>query len=126
MARTVGGERLGTFYQIITLTGPSGRALSFEGLVDTGAHFSVVPAATLRELGVRPIGRIPVRFADGQTQEWEFSQVDAELLDMRRPVLVFFGEEGAPILIGAHTLEALLLDVDVVEQRLVPKEALLM
>jgi predicted aspartyl protease len=126
VTRTVDGRPLGTFYQTITFTGPSGRALSFEGMVDTGAHFSVVPASALRQLGVSPIGRIPVRFADGQTQEWEFGQVEAELLDMRRPILVFFGAEGGPVLIGAHTLEAFLLDVDLVTQRLVPKEALLM
>jgi predicted aspartyl protease len=98
MASTFGGERLGTFYQTIRLTGPNGRTLSFEGLVDTGAHFSVVPASTLRELGVRPIGRIPVRSPDNQTQEWEFGQVDAETMEVQRPVLVFFGEEEAPYL----------------------------
>jgi predicted aspartyl protease len=124
MARTFGGQRLGTFYQTITLTGPNGRALSFEGLVDTGAHFSVVPASTLRELGVRPIGRIRCASLMAKPKSGN-GQVDAELIAMHRPVPVFF-DDGAPVLIGAHTVEAFLLENDVGEQRLVPKEPLLM
>jgi predicted aspartyl protease len=34
--------------------------------------------------------------------------------------LVVFGEDGAPALLGAYTLEGLALAVDPVEQRLVP------
>jgi predicted aspartyl protease len=94
--------------------------------VDSGAHFSAAPASVLRSLGVSPIGRIPVRFADGSTQEWEFGEAQAELLGMQRPILIFFGPENSPMLIGAHALETFLLDVDLVQKRLVPKEALMM
>ena len=37
-----------------------------------------------------------------------------------------FASEDTPALIGAHTLEAFLLVVNPVDQRLIPKEALLM
>jgi len=88
--------------------------------------FSVVPASILRELGVAPIDSIPVRFASGQTNRLLLGEVIAELQDVRRPILCLFGSENAPALIGAHTLEAFLMTVDMVEQKLVPKEALLM
>ena len=43
-----------------------------------------------------------------------------------RPDTLLLGSSDAPPLIGAHMLEALLLTVDPVEEKLVPKEALLM
>ena len=39
--------------------------------------------------------------------------------------LVVFGEENAPPLLGAYTLEGLALAVDPVEQRLVPTHVIL-
>ncbi len=117
---------MGTFSQEITLRGPGGESVTLDGIVDTGAMFSVVPASTLRRLGVQALRRVPVRFASGDLQRWQMGEVEAELLATTSPILVFFGADDAPALIGAHTLEAFLLDVDVVEQRLVPKEALLM
>ena len=53
-------------------------------------------------------------------------EVDVELEGERIPILCLFGSEDVLPLIGAHSLEAFLVTVDPVEQRLVPKEALLM
>jgi predicted aspartyl protease len=117
---------VGTFFERITLIGPAGVQETFQGMVDTGAMFTVIPTAVLERLGVRPIDAIPMRFASGQEDRWQLGQVDAELNGHRRPILCLFGSPDAPPLIGAHTLEAFLLMVDPVEQKLVPKEALLM
>ena len=117
---------MGVFYENIMLLGADGSTQSIRGMVDTGAMFTVVPASVLRRLGVQPIRRIPVQFATGEVQQWQLGQVEAELLGQKSPILVFFGAEDAPALIGAHTLEAFLLDVDVVQKKLVPKTALLM
>jgi predicted aspartyl protease len=117
---------VGTFFHAITLVGPNGRSETLEAMVDTGAMFTVVPALILERLGVRPFRTMPVRFANGETQQRQLGQIEAELLGNRMPILVFFGSPNTPALIGAHTLEAFLLTVDVVEKRLVPKEALLM
>ncbi len=95
-------------------------------MIDTGAHFTVVPAVVLRRLGVEPQRRIPVQFADGSRGEWDLGEVDVEMEGQKSPILVLFGEDESTVLVGAHTLEALLLDVDAVEKRLVPKRALLM
>jgi hypothetical protein len=40
--------------------------------------------------------------------------------------IVLFGGEGVPSLLGVYTLEAALLEVDPVGQRLIPTEALLL
>jgi len=116
---------MGTFSHPITLVS-NGVAETLEGLVDTGAMFTVIPASVLERLGVKPFRTLPVRFANGQVEQWQMGQVEAELNGERIPVLCLFGAEDAPPLIGAHTLEAFLLTVDPVEEKLIPKEALLM
>jgi hypothetical protein len=67
-----------------------------------------------------------VQFANGSLGEWDLGEVTVELEGQRSPILVLFGEDDGMVLIGAHALEALLLDADVVEKKLVPKRALLM
>lgn len=117
---------MGTFFEQITLIGPTGAQETVQGMVDTGTMFMVVPAPLLERLGVKPFRSMPVRFATGETQQWPLGQLDAQLDGQRMPILCFFGSSDAPPLIGAHTLEAFLLMVDPVEEKLVPKEALLM
>lgn len=117
---------MGTFFHRITLIGPSGASQTLDAMVDTGAMFTTVPRPVLERLGVRPFDTIPVRFANGQVERWPIGQAEAELDGKRRPILCLFGSPDAPPLIGAHTLEAFLLNVDPVEHKLVPKEALLM
>ena len=117
---------MGTFFHTITLVGPAGLSETVNGMVDTGAMFTVIPTPLLERLGVQPFRTMPVRFANGQVQEWQMGHLDAQLDGQRMPILCLFGSPDAPPLIGAHTLEAFLLMVDPVEQKLVPKEALLM
>jgi predicted aspartyl protease len=117
---------MGTFFHSIRLIGPSGTTETLEALVDTGAMFTTIPAPILERLGVRAFRTMPVRFANGQIDEWRLGQVDAELVGVRMPILCLFGSSDAPPLIGAHALEAFLLTVDPAEEKLVPKEAYLM
>ena len=117
---------MGTFFHTIRLIGASGEAETVEALVDTGAMFTTIPVPILERLGVRSFDTVPVRFANGDIEQWPIGQLDAELGGRRRPILCLFGSSDAPPLIGAHTLEAFLLTVDPMEQKLVPKEAYLM
>ena len=118
---------MGTFTHTITLISASGETReTVEVLVDTGAMFSVIPTSTLEWLGIRPFRTMPVRFANGGVQQWSLGQMEVELDGQCAPILCFFGLSDAPPLIGAHMLEALLLTVDPVEEKLVPEEALLM
>jgi len=118
---------MGTFTHPMTLFAEAGdKSETLEGLVDTGAMFTTVPAPILEELGVEPIDTVPIRFANGSVERWRLGEVKAQIDGRRRPILCLFGPTEAPPLIGAHTLEAFLLTVDPVEKKLVPKEALLM
>ena len=118
---------MGTFTQTITLISASGDVRErVEALVDTGAVFTVVPTPTLERIGITPFRTLPVRFANGQVEQWPLGHIEAELDGRRRPIHCLFGSSDAPPLIGAHTLGAFLMTVDPVEQKLVPKEAYLM
>jgi len=116
---------MGTFFHPITLIARSGATETLQAMVDTGAIFTTIPAPVLERLAVTPFDTIPVRFANGQVEHWRMGQVEVELDGRRRPILCLFGSPDAPPLIGAHTLEAFLLTVDPIEQKLVPKEAYL-
>lgn len=120
------GSAVGTFFHSITLIGPVGATETLDALVDTGAAFTTMPAPVLERLGVRPHRRVRLRIANGATVEWDLGRVTVELEGIQEEVLCLFGAPDAPPLIGAHPLEAFLLAVDPLEQRLAPREASLM
>lgn len=116
---------MGTFSHPITLIGAlEAQSETLVALVDTGATFTSAPEATLERLGIRRQNLIRLRLANGEVVEHEIGEVVAEMDGVRRTIICISGPEGAQPLIGAHTLEAFLLAVDPVEQRLVPSEAL--
>ena len=116
---------MGTFAHPITLLASSGsESETLTALVDTGATFTSAPALTLERLGVTPQSQIRLRLADGSVVEQEIGEVIAEMDGVERTIICVFSPEDSQPLIGAYTLEAFLLAVDPVEQRLVPTEAL--
>ncbi len=117
---------MGTFFHVITLIGPNGQEETLDALVDTGAAFTTVPSRILECLGVDSHRTVRLRLADGKVVEWELGRITAQLNDEREEILVVFGSNDSPALIDAHTLEAFVLGVDPVQQRLVPSEAFLM
>jgi predicted aspartyl protease len=122
---------MGNFTKRITLRGRASNgaeapSVSVGALVDTGALFSSAPADVLDRLGVQAMRSMPVRFADGALKQVPIGEVEAEIDGQRMPILCFFGAKDVPPLLGAHALEAFLLVVDPVEQKLVPCEAFLM
>ncbi len=116
---------MGTFTHPITLIAASGSETeTVEALVDTGATFTSMPSPILERLGVAPVRSIRLGLANGEIVERSMGEVLAQLDGERSTIWCVFSPPAAPALIGAHTLEAFLLSVDLVEQRLVPKEAL--
>jgi predicted aspartyl protease len=121
---------MGTFTKQITLRGAASdgaepTAVTLDAL-DTGALFSSAPAEVLERLGATPVRTMPVRFADGELRQVPIGEVGAEIDGQRMRILCFFGAKGVPALLGTHALEAFLLTVDRIEQKLVPREASLM
>ena len=112
---------MGTFKYSIEIGDPEGeRYETVEAVVDTRASYTLVPASVLARAGVRPIRRATFVVADGRRIERNMGQtwirVDGEAVIR----LVIFGDEYEEPLLGADTLEGLLLGVDPVGKRLAP------
>ena len=116
---------MGTFAHEITLLAPTGSGSeTVRALVDTGTTFTSIPRTILERLGVSPQRSVRLRLATGEVVEQQTGEVVVDLHGVRATVICVSGPPDAPPLIGAHTLEAFLMAVDPIEQRLVPIEAL--
>lgn len=119
---TVGGA-VGTFYADFTLWSPDGtHSRTLNGLVDTGASYTMAPASILEGLGVRRADTENFVLADGSRREMSIGLVDMELGGRHRSVYVIFGPEEAKILLGAMALEAFGLAADAKNRKLIPGE----
>ena len=112
---------VGTFKWPLRISSMDGRQVrEIEATVDTGAAYTTLPTSLLRELGVAPVGKRRFLPADGRGIEMDYGEARATVDGESVTTLVVFGEDDAPALLGAYTLEGLALAVDPVEQRLVP------
>ena len=84
-----------------------------EALVGAGATTTVVPGSTLRRLGIIPTRRETFEYAGGGRQvELDMAEAKARVAGRETTTWVIFGEEGTTALLGAYTLEGVLLGVD--------------
>ena len=117
---------MGTFRVSIEVGDLEGRRWeAVEALVDTGASFTVIPASVLRRLGVLPLERWPFELADGRGVEMEIGNARVRADGRTAPTLVVFGDETTEPLLGAHSLQGLLLAPDTINHRLIPVHGLL-
>ena len=96
------------------------QAQDVEATVDTGAAYTTLPGSLLRELGIEPMDKGVFLLADGRRVEMDIGRAWATVDGSSEVTLVVFGEDDAPALMGAYTLEGLRLAVDPIAQRLVP------
>jgi len=114
-----------TFSVRLQLANPTARRFEeVEAVVDAGSTFTAAPRELLDRLDVRPARRQRFRLANGQVVENDVGEALVCLEGLEGTTPVIFGEPGEPVLLGAVTLEELLLGVDPVAQRLVPVEGL--
>ena len=119
---TIGGE-VGTFRVDFTIRNRStGQARPLNGLVDTGASYTVIPEIILDEMGVERDDLELFSLADGSVQELAIGWADMELQGRTRPVYVVFGTDRRKILLGAMALEAFALAADAKYHRLIRAE----
>ena len=117
---------MGTFRVEVTSGNPDAAArATVDALVDTGATFSVMPASLLRRLGIEPTRTRRLRFANGQVEERQTGMAFFEVDGIDCEAMVVFGPDDLHLL-GATTLEALLLMVDPINKQLVPEVGPLM
>jgi clan AA aspartic protease len=91
-----------------------------EFLIDSGAIYSVVPAAILERLGISPITEQQFRLADGSKIVRKKGIALFRRGERVGGADVIFGEEGDSTLLGAFTLEALGLSLDPLRRELKP------
>lgn len=96
-----------------------------EFLVDSGAVYTLVPAATLRKLGLRPYREESFSLADATVTRRPLGDAYFELNGKSAPAPVIFGEPDDEPLLGVTTLEALGYVLDPFKRRLVPARMLL-
>ena len=94
-----------------------------EGLVDTGATFSSLPASTLIRMGVEPTEIVEFELADGSVIQRSLGDAKVRVEGMEAITAVIFGGESDAALLGAYTLERVRLAVDCHGRRLVPVRA---
>ena len=94
-----------------------------EGLVDTGATFSSLPASTLSRLGVEPSELVEFELADGSVIQRQLGDAKIRVEGLEAITAVIFGDESVSPLLGAYTLERVRLAVDCHGRRLVPVRA---
>lgn len=119
---TIGGE-VGTFRVDFTIRNRvDGRERTLNGLVDTGASYTVIPEHILDELGI-PRDEIELfSLADGSVQELAIGRAEMQLDGRIRDVYVVFGTSREKILLGAMALDAFALAADAKNHRLVRAE----
>lgn len=94
--------------------------IELEFLVDSGAIYSVVPAAVLRKLGIKPIATQEFRLADGSAIKRRKGAALFQYEERIGGADVIFGEEGDHVLLGSLTLGSLGLVLDPLRRELKP------
>ena len=102
------------------------RSRTLHGTVDTGASFTVVPETVLDELGIERGERLLFSLADGSIQELYIGYALMEIAGRSETVTVVFGSSSRKILIGAESLVELRLAVDLVNERLLPVDRIVL
>ena len=117
---TVGGQ-VGIFSMPITVYNPNRtERRHLDGVVDTGALHSVIPARILEALDIPEYVERPYQMADGATIAVSLGSAQIELLGEIAAVPVLFGPDARTVLIGATTLETFGYAADPRHQRLIP------
>ncbi|MYC34350.1 MAG: hypothetical protein F4X64_14395 [Chloroflexi bacterium] len=92
-----------------------------QALVDTGASDSMFPASLLEYLHVHPRTRVDYVLADGSEVTYGRGQARLSINDRDGICPVIFGPEGDDnCLVGATTLQILMLTVDSTNETLIP------
>lgn len=117
--------RMGTFSVRFTVRHPvhAHQQLELEGLCDTGALFTQIPAEFLERIGIAPSGTRAVHYADGTRDVVPVAQADIAVDGVETATVVLCGRRGSLVLLGATTLETLGLGVDPIHKKLIPIEA---
>jgi predicted aspartyl protease len=88
--------------------------------VDSGAAYSVVPAAVLKRLGIRPTSKRTFILADGSSLERRMGNALFRFNGNEGASPVIFGQKDDSTLLGVVSLEAVGLILDPLKRELRP------
>ena len=119
------GFAMGTFSVKFVIKNPRqpDQGLELEGLVDTGALYTQVPAELMAQVRIETSGVHAVHYADGTKDTVPIAKADIALNGVEAATMVLCGKPNSLILLGAVTLESLGLGVDPIHKRLISIEA---
>ena len=119
---TVGGE-VGTFsVDFVIWNRDRTQSRTLNGVVDTGASYTLVPAQILEEMGIERVRSSVFSLADGSRRGLSMGWVEMGLEGETAYVYIVFGPDSNKILLGAMALETFALAADAKHRRLIPAE----
>jgi len=121
------GYGLGRFSVDIEIGDPDGNR--FEPVrtpVDTVASYTTIPSSVLQERTVTPHERVTFVLADGRRIERDVGRTWVRIEGKSEITLVVFGDEESEALLGAYSLQELLLGVNTPNERRVSVPGLMM
>lgn len=89
-----------------------------EFLVDTGAHYTVLPETIVKKLGLKPSWSQEFSLADGKIIKRKIGSALIRFQGKESAVSVVLGEKGDAALLGVTTLESFGLMIDPFKRRL--------
>jgi len=109
-----------TTLSVAALATPDERRDLYDLMVDTGSEYNWLPTAVLLELGVSPVRIDRFETADGRVLEREVGFALLYAAGRSTATIVVFAQDGDMLLLGAHGLEGMNLQVDLVRRALIP------
>ncbi len=119
---------MGLTYVNVTIANPTDlkRAKRKKLLADSGALYSIIPEAVLRDIGIQPYGYETFTLADGSRIRREVGNAFFRINGRQAPTPVIFGKKGDGSLLGVIALESLGLTIDPRTGKLRPTPLFLM
>ena len=123
--RSYNASIVGTFTVKFTVSHPLSpdQRMELDGLVDTGALFTQIPADMLSQIGIAPSGSRSVHYADGTRDVVPVAKADVAIDGVETATMILCGRPRSLVLLGATTLETLGLGVDRIHKKLITSEA---
>lgn len=94
-------------------------------LVDSGAHYTVVPSSLVRRLGLKPAYSQEFSLADGRVIKRPIGAALVRLDGRELPVAVVLGQKDDDPLLGVTTLETFGLMLDPFKRKIYPAKLML-
>lgn len=102
-----------------------GKKVEGEFLVDSGAHYTVIPSKFVKKLGLKPSFKQEFVLADGRTVKRFIGSAMVNFQGRELSVPVVLGETNDDSLLGVTTLESFGLMLDPFKRRIYPSKLML-